>query len=155
MKVEYIEPFVEAASNVLGRIHGCDPGKGVPGLSGTTFSTGCINITALVDGSLQGSVVYSMSTKTARKMAGLISGIEPNVFGRHMGGVLAELGNQLVERSRELLVEKGFACRIGRPTVFQGMNVEFSSMTPALIVPIETSIGQVDVSVAVDYDQQS
>jgi len=155
MKVEYVEPFVDAASDVLHQILGCNPTKGAPGLTGAIFPTACINIAARVDGSLQGNVVCSMSTKTACKLTESILGVQAHVFGRQMGSALVKLGNDLIEYSSRLLAERGLDCRVSSPTVFQGMNVEFSSLTPALVVPIDTNVGRVEISVAVDDDQQS
>jgi len=154
MKVEYVAPFVQAASDLLEIAIG-DAETGVIGLSGTTFSTANVNIAMRVDGALRGDVVYSMSTLTAQKLARSFTGIDTQLFGREMGKVLARLGNALVAKTENLLATQGLECEISRPVVFQGLNVEFSGIAPALIVPIETSIGSISVTVAVDDDQQN
>lgn len=150
MKVEYLEPFVQGADLVLREFSVGGVRTGGLGLLGTTFPTASINITTRVDGSLRGDVVYSMSSGTARKLAELVTGTEAHTFGRRMGKGLAEFGSILAEHTCRLLAERGLNCEFSRPTVFQGLNVEFSATTPALAVPIDTEVGRVEVSVAVD-----
>jgi len=59
----------------------------------------------------------------------------------------------LASQTDNLLSNRGLDCHISRPTVFQGMNVEFSSSAPALAVPIDTVVGRIDVNVAVGNDE--
>jgi chemotaxis protein CheX len=155
LKVEYLDPFVQGADLVLKEFSVGGVKTGGLGLLGTTFPTASINITTRVDGSLRGDVVYSMSSVTARKLAGLITGMETHTFGRRMGEGLSQFGNILAEQTGKLLEERGLECEFSSPTIFQGLNVEFSATAPALAVPIDTDVGRVEVSVAVDYGEPS
>lgn len=150
LRVEYLEPFVQGANLALRQLSVGGVKAGGLGLLGATFPTASINITTRIDGSLCGDVVYSMSSMTARKLAGLITGVEAHTFGRRMGKGLAELGSVLTEQTKKLLAERGLDCAFSSPTIFQGLNVEFSAAAPALAVPIDTDIGRVEVSVAVN-----
>lgn len=149
-----MEPFVQAACSVLERVSGGPAEPGRLGLLGKTFPTACVNITSHVSGSLRGDVVYSMSGLTAQKLAGLLAETEVRGFGRLTGDGLAQLGEMLTKRTEQLLGEQGLKCGISGPTVFQGLNVEFSAIAPALAISISTDAGQVDVSVAVRNDEQ-
>jgi chemotaxis protein CheX len=149
VKVEYMDPFVEAARAVLEEVCGGRAKPGALGLLGTTFATASINIAARIDGTLVGEVVYSMSSRTAQKLAGLLVKAETHGFGRLTGTGLAELGCMLAKESARLLAEQGHDCRFSSPIVFRGLNVEFSVIAPALTVPIDSDAGQVEVKVAV------
>ena len=154
MKVEYMEPFVRAACSVLERIAGGRADRRALELLGTTFPTACMNLAARISGDLQGEVVYSMSSETAKKLAKLLVGEGIHGFGRMTGKGLAALGGMLVEATEELLGRDGMICEMGRPTVFQGLNVEFSTADPALAVSVDTEAGQVDINLAVRDGRQ-
>ena len=149
MKVDYIDPFVRAARSTLEQLSGSAATAGPPSLLGTTFAASPVNIVCRVSGGLEGEAVYSMSTLTARELATLIAGTEPNTFGQVMGRSLAQLGSAWAKGTRRMLSEMGFDCKISDPIVFQGLNVEFDVDAPALAVEIETEAGRVEVSVAV------
>lgn len=153
MKVEYVEPFVQAACSVFEQVTGGRAKPGPLGLLGATFPAACVNIATRVNGTLRGDVVYSMSSSTAQALAGRLVNAEIHGFGRLAGTGLAQLGNMLAEKSSWLLSEQGLGCLISSPTVFQGLNVEFSAIAPALSVPIDTDAGRIDVNVAVKNDE--
>jgi CheY-specific phosphatase CheX len=83
----------------------------------------------------------------------MVLGTEHHVFGRQVGGALSRLGDELSDTTMQLLSANGIECSITSPTVFQGMNIEFSSPSPALAVPIRMAAGQVDIIVAVDGER--
>jgi len=155
LKVEYMEPFVQAVRSVLEQVSGGRAQAGPLSLLGTTFPTACTNIAVRVNGSLEGDVVYSMSSLTAQKLAGLLVGAETYGFGRLTGSGLIQLGNMLVQQTGRFLIERGIKCDVSSPTVFQGLNVEFSVTAPALAVSVDTEAGQVDINVAVRNGKQS
>jgi chemotaxis protein CheX len=155
LKVEYMEPFVRAACSVLDSVSNGSAKAGSLGLQGSTFPAASINVAARIDGSLRGDVVYSMSSQTAQRLAGLILGSEAHGFGRLTGNGLSRLGDMFADSTRNLLSESGLNCRISSATVFQGLNVEFSAAAPALSVPIHTDAGDVEVNVAVRDGEQS
>ena len=155
LKIEYVEPFIEAACSVLGRISGGSAEAGPLNLLGTTFPTACTNIVIRISGTLQGEVVYSMTSQTAHKLTGKLVGAEVHGFGRLAGAGLIELGEKLVRHTGRLLAKRGMSCEISGPTVFQGLNVEFSVLSPALTMQISTAAGPVNVSVAVRNGKQS
>ena len=150
-----MEPFVEAACSVLERTAGGRADRGPLGLLGTTFPAACVNVVVRISGDLRGEVVYSMSSQTARKLAESILGSEVRGFGRTAGEGLAMLGEMLVRETRETLDREGLSCEMGYPTVFQGLNVEFSMADPALTLSVETGNGQVDISLAVRDGRQT
>lgn len=153
MKVEYVEPFVEAARSVLERIANGPAQAGSLGLAGTTFSAASINIAARVSGILSGDVMYSMSSTTAQKLVEAVTGSEARAFGKVMGQGLGRLGDMLAKETTRKLTEQGLRCQISGPLVFQGLNVEFTVAEPALSVALATEAGQLNVNVAVSDDK--
>ncbi len=150
-----MEPFIEGACSVLKRISGGRVETGALGLMGTTFPTACVNIAARVSGNLQGDIVYSMSSQTADKLAEMLTGARDHGFSRLTGSGLVKLGSMLAQETGCLLGRNGMHCEISRPTVFRGLNIEFSAVAPALAVSVDTDAGQVDINLAVRNDEQS
>lgn len=150
-----MEPFIQAACLVLKRISGGRADTGPLGLMGTTFPTACVNIAARVSGNLQGDVVYSMSSQTAEKLAELLTGAEAHGFSRLTGSGLVQLGSMIAQETGCLLGRNGIDCEISRPTVFRGLNIEFSAVAPALGISVDTEAGQVDINLAVRHSEQS
>ena len=155
MKVEYMQPFVEAACAVLERISAGPARAGALSLLEATFASASVNVAAQVSGSLRGEVVYNMSSPTAKKLVGLIAGDEARGFGWLLGIGMARFGAMLGEETVRLLAEGGHQCQISGPLVFRAMNVEFALNAPGLSVPIETDAGQVHVNVAVCNGKQA
>lgn len=123
-------------------------------MMGATFPTACVNIAARVSGNLQGDVVYSMSSQTAQELAKLMTGTDIHSFSRLTGSGLVQLGDMIAHETGSLLDTNGIGCEISRPTVFRGMNIEFSAVAPALAVSVDTDAGQVDINLAVRNDEQ-
>lgn len=150
-----MEPFVEAACEVLEQVSG---GPAVPGalsLLGTTFPSEAVNVGSQISGALDGDVVYGMSGQTAQKLAGLFTGVDAPGFGRAVGNGLAEFGGMMAGRTRRQLAQSGKECEVSSSAVFRGLNVEFFVKVPALSVPIDTAVGPVRVNVAVRNGKQN
>ncbi len=146
-------PFLVAACSVLEEVSGSEVKRGSLNLLGARFPTAAVNIAARVDGSLAGGVVYSMTGLTAQELASRLTGRQCGRFDRVVGMGLGQLGVMFADATGRVLAQHGYSCRISGPTVFQGLNVEFSAEAPALCTPIETAAGAVDVNVAVKDDE--
>ncbi|MDH7481908.1 MAG: chemotaxis protein CheX [Armatimonadota bacterium] len=149
MKVEYVNPFVEAACSVLEHVSGTLVKPGDLCLLGNPFGAASINIATRVEGTLCGIVVHSMAGLTARQLVSRITGKQCQGVGRVMGAGLTQLGMMFVEVASRTLAKYGYRCGLSSPTIFHGLNVEFMSESPALSIPLETGAGEVNVSVAV------
>ena len=76
-------------------------------------------------------------------------GTEVSGFDQRLRAGMVSLVEMWGEQAHKLLAEQGLECEIGGPIVFRGLNVEFASTLAALVVPIDTPMGRVDIIVAV------
>jgi chemotaxis protein CheX len=148
MKVEYVNPFVEAAFKVLEAVLKHKPTKGGLAMQPATFTSHQCNVVTGVTGSVQGSVIYGMSLATADKVAGTMLGHEIKVFDQLASSAIAELGNMLSGNAMAFMSEKGFQCDMTPPTIIRGTTVKISTLNiPAVVIPLQLKEGELFITV--------
>lgn len=148
MKVEYIDPFVSAVFNVLETVTGGKSERGNLAMRNTTFTTQQVTIMAGVNGEIEGMALYGMSLVTAEKIAGAMIGTTVVEMDDMAMSAISELGNMITGFATTLLSQNGYNVDITPPSVIRGANVEVSTKTPALVVPVSTQFGMVEINVA-------
>lgn len=117
MKVEYINPFVESAINVLSEMTGKDFQRGDLSLKQSPMITKGLVIVIGVAGQIEGRVMYDMETTTALRIAGLMMGEEVNEFDEMVASALGELGNIVSGMAISKLNDLGYEFDITPPTL--------------------------------------
>lgn len=148
MRVEYIDPFVSAVFNVLEAVTGSKSERGNLAMRNTTFTTQQVTIMAGVNGEVEGMALYGMSLVTAEKIAGAMMGCPVVEMDDMAMSAISELGNMITGYATTMLSQNGYTVDITPPSVIRGTNVEVSTKTPALVVPVSTQFGMVEVNVA-------
>lgn len=149
MKVEFINPFITAGIQVLGQFVGGEAECGQLAVRTAIFTTQQISIAVGVSGEIKGQVIYGMSQVTATKIASAMMGTPQVAFDEMAVSAISELGNIISGNAAMLLSDSGYTCDITPPTVIRGINVEIGTQIPALVVPIYTKCGKIDINVAV------
>ena len=148
MKADFINPFVAAGINVLGSVVNTRPEPGQLAVRSATFTTQQVSIVIGVTGAVEGQVVYGMSLVTATKIAAAMSSMPTMTFDELASSAIAELGNMISGNATTLLSEAGYESQITPPTLVRGADVEISTRTPALVVPLYTDLGKMEINVA-------
>jgi len=94
MKVEYVNPFIESASDVLMEIANLKSDRGI--LSMKDLNAPFRDVCAIlgVIGAVQGQVIYGFDESTARSVVSrMMMGAEVNEFDEMARSALGELGN--------------------------------------------------------------
>lgn len=150
MKVEYINPFIEAAFSVMEMVLGNRPLKGDLAMQPATFTSQQCNIVCGVTGQVQGQVIYGMSMMVADKIASTMLGQPIKVFDQLAASAIAELGNMISGHAMSKLSEAGYVCDITPPTIIRGTNVKISTLSiPAIVIPMTTEQGEVSITVGI------
>lgn len=150
MRVEYINPFVEAAYNILTEVLGGEIKRGELYLKSTSVSV--MGVAALVGlaGDVEGRVIFDMDLSTAMKIASRMNNEEMKSFDELAKATITELANLITAQAVTKLHDLGFRFDLTPPALFTGDNMEISDHeVEALIVPMETSQGRVEVNVAI------
>lgn len=148
MKVEFINPFITAAINVLDQLVGGEIEHGQLAVRTAIFTTQQVSIAVGVSGQVKGQVIYGLSQVTATKIASAMMGQTTVAFDEMVASAVSELGNMISGNAATLLSDSGFECDITPPTLIRGINVEIGTQTPALVVLLYTRCGKIDINVA-------
>jgi chemotaxis protein CheX len=153
MRVEYINPFVEATFSVLKEVLNTDVKRGELYLKESSMKI--MGVAALVGlaGDVEGRVLFDMTKDTALKVAGVMNGGETFTTLDDMAkATITELANMITAQAVTKLHELGFKFDLTPPALFSGENMEISNTmkVEALIVPMELGpIGKIEVNVVI------
>ena len=150
MRVEYINPFVEAAFNILKEVLGTDITRGELYLKSATQPI--LGVTAIIGltGDVEGRVLFDMTQKTALSIASAMNGEELTKMDELAKATINELANMIAAQSVTKLSELGYKFDITPPAIFTGEKMAVSDVSiEALIVPIEMPLGKLEINVAV------
>ena len=150
MRVEYINPFVETAYSILQEVLGGEVKRGDLYLKSTSMPV--MGVAALVGlaGDVEGRVLFDMSMETAMKIASRMNMEELTKFDELAKATITELANLITAQAVTKLHDLGFRFDLTPPALFTGERMEISDHeVEALIVPMITEQGKVEVNVAI------
>ncbi len=150
MRVEYINPFVEAAYNILKEVLGDDVKRGDLYLKSTSMPV--MGVAALVGlaGDVEGRVLFDMSLDTAMRIACRMNDEELPGFDELAKATITERADLMTAQGVTNLHALGFKFDLTPPALFTGEKMEISDHeVEALIVPMETKQGKVEINVAI------
>lgn len=151
MKVEYLNPFVEATMYVLNHcVPDADIRRGQLQLRQDPHISAGISTYVGLTGALRGRVIYDMNKQTAINLATVMND-EPQVGMNNMvRSTINELANMITGNAATRLCEAGFKVDITPPTFIIGSDTEVYSYRSMehLVVPLETRCGMVSLSIS-------
>jgi chemotaxis protein CheX len=148
MKVEFVNPFLEAASEVLDSELGGEALRGTLRLQKTAVTTDEVTAVVGVTGTLHGLVLYSMSQATALRIVSRVMGQEFDEFDALAQSGIGELGNVITGRAGVLLSEAGYPSNITPPAVVIGEGTMITTLDLVrLVMPLETDVGHLEIQV--------
>lgn len=154
MRVEYINPFVESAYNILTEVLNVEVNRGELYLKNAAMPM--LGVAAIIGlaGDVEGRVLFDMTRDTGIKVAsGMLSSMdmEPVEDLNEMArATLTELANMITGQAVTKLHNLGFKFDLTPPAIFTGENMSVSdSNFEALIVPMELPMGKIEINVAI------
>jgi chemotaxis protein CheX len=154
MRVEYINPFVESATNVLREVLQGEVSRGELYLKSTAAPV--LGVAAIIGlaGDVEGRVLLDMSRATAIQVANaMLATMEMEAISdlNDMGrATITELANMITGQAVTKLHNLGFKFDLTPPALVTGDNMEISNTNvEALIVPMEIPQGQIEINVAI------
>ena len=149
MNVKFLNPFVEAAFEVLEAETGLQISRGELSLEKAAYYTDEVTVIISLVGRVEGNVFYSLSQLTAMAMASRMLGEPMTEFNTLAQSGIAELGNVITGRASVKLAEAGFDSTISPPALLVGKGAMISTLDMArLVVPLETEHGALKIHLA-------
>ncbi|HOJ63466.1 MAG TPA: chemotaxis protein CheX [Spirochaetota bacterium] len=150
MRVEYINPFVDAAIQILSSTVSKDISRGQISLrSSITPMMGVVIIVGLA-GQVSGRIIIDMDRETALKIASAMNNETLVEFDELTTATLTELANMITGKAVTRLHELGFQFDLTPPALFTGEKIQISdNKIEALVVPIEIPQGKIEINVGI------
>jgi chemotaxis protein CheX len=157
MRVEYINPFVEAAFNILKEVTNAEVKRG--DLSLRPSSMAIQGVAALVGlaGDVEGRVLFDMDKDSALMIVSCMNGEPFTNMDEMAKATIQELANMITAQAVTKLHDLGFKFDLTPPALFTGDNMEVSSNmgkeVEALVVPmniiLEKEKGKIEINVVI------
>lgn len=151
MKVEYINPFIKATTEVFKTMLNADLTTGKPYIKASPYVAGTLMIMVGITGEIRGQATISMNESLAKNVASvMMMGMPVDDLDELSKSALSELANMIMGNSATLLFNAGVNIDITPPTLMMGDNVQVSSGSMRTIsIPLTSELGEfmLDVSV--------
>ena len=150
MRVEYINPFVEAAYSIMQEVLQEEVIRKELYLKKT--SQPVMGVAALVGlaGDVEGRVLIDMSRESAIGIASAMNGEELTELDELVKATITELANMVTGQAVTKLHDLGFKFDLTPPSIITGDNMQVSDLNvEALIVPLSVPQGLVEINVAI------
>ena len=148
MKVAFVNPFLQAASEVLESELGGESERGELRLHRSAVTTDEVTAIVGVTGTLMGLVLYSMNEATARAILSRAMRQDFSEFDALAQSGIGELGNVITGRAGVLLSEAGYPSNITPPAVVVGKGTMVTTLDlNRLVLPLHTEVGNLEIQI--------
>jgi chemotaxis protein CheX len=148
VKVEFVNPFIQAAREVLETELGGEAQRGDLRVHKSAFTTDEVTALLCVTGTVSGMVLYSMSEETALAIVSRMLGSPVEDFDAMAQSGIGELGNVITGRAGALLSDAGYPSNITPPALVIGKGTMVTTLDlNRLVMPLETDVGNLEVQV--------
>ena len=149
MNVKFLNPFVEAANEVLQAEVGVTISRGNLSLHKSALTADEVTVMISMVGQVQGVVLYGLSVPTSLALVSQMMGETCTEFDNLAQSGIAELGNVITGRASIKLSEAGYNCNISPPALIVGKNITISTLDfSRIVVPLGSSLGEITVHLA-------
>ena len=155
MKMELIQPFINAADAVLAETLKCPTQIGDVSMDEETYRRKGMAALINVQGDIQGRVIFDLKTTTAAKIASALAGEEVGDSDDMVRETVCELANLVIGNAVTTLNDQGFTFKIMPPEVHSSdEGLKGSEDTEALVLVFETNAGSVYMNIAMRYNRR-
>jgi len=155
MKMELIQPFINAADAVLAQTLQCNTRIGDVAMDEEVYRRKGMAATVVIRGDIEGRVIFDIESPTAAKVASALAGSELKESDDLVRETVCELANLVIGNAVTALNDQGFRFKIEPPQVHssdQGM--KSTEDTEALVMVFETPAGNVFMNIAMRYNRR-
>jgi len=152
MKMELIQPFINAADAVLSQGLQSPMEIGNLSMEEDAYRRKGIAATVLLTGDIEGRVIFDLAPKTAASIASQFAGAELPETDQLVREAICELANQIIGNAVATLNDQGFHFRVHPPQLHTSEHGHRSTEdTEALVLSFDTSRGSVFMNIALRY----
>ena len=150
INVEYINPFLMAATNIIKDICQIDMQVGKPYVKQTAFADDSVIIMIGITGEMRGSVIIALTYNKALEIASkMMMGMPVTELDEMATSAISELGNMIMGNAATILSTKGVGIDITPPTLCRGNLTITQSYTKNICIPPSGDDITIELDVAV------
>jgi chemotaxis protein CheX len=155
MKMELIQPFINAADAVLAQSLECRTRVGNLSMEEEAYRRKGVAALVWVTGDIEGRIILDLAPETACGVASKLAGDEASGSDLMVDEAVLELANQVIGNAVTTLNDQGFHFKVHPPVLHTSeQGVAGSEDTEALVLCFETSAGSVFMNIAMRYNRR-
>ncbi len=152
MKMELIQPFINAADAVLSQGLNSPMSIGNLSMEQDTYRRKGIAALVWLSGDIEGRIIFDLDPQTAVKIASRLADTPLPESDTLVREAVCELANQIIGNAITTLNDQGFRFRVHPPVVHTADEGSQSSEdTETLVMCFETELGNVFMNIALRY----
>ena len=153
MKIELIQPFINAADAVLAETLQCSTRIGDVTMDEEAYRRKGIASLVTIQGDIEGRIIFDIDTPTAAKVASYLTGSPVQESDDVSRETVCELANMVIGSAITALNDQGFRFKINPPVVHSDELGEKSSEDQeALVMCFDTDSGNIFMNIAMRYN---
>jgi chemotaxis protein CheX len=153
MKMELIQPFINAADAVLSQ--GLQSPMAIENLTMEEEAYRRKGVAAMIElsGDIEGRIIFDLAPRTAARVASHFAGTELPESDDLVREAVCELANQVIGNAVATLNDQGFHFRVHPPALHTSeQGAKSTEDTEALVLCFDTSDGSVFMNIALRYN---
>ena len=155
MKMELIQPFINAADAVLAQGLQSPVSIGNLSMEEEAYRRKGVAALVLVTGEIEGRMIFDLDPTTALNVASRMAGAQLPESDDLVRETVCELANQVIGNAITALNDQGFRFRVHPPVLHTSEHgVRGSEDTEALVICFETSAGSAFMNIALRYNRR-
>ena len=155
MKMELIQPFINAADAVLAETLQCNTRVGDMSMEEEAYRRKGVAAVVQVYGDIEGRVIFDIDAPTATVIASRLAGEPVQPSDQLVNETVCELANLVIGNAVTSLNDRGFRFKI-RPPAMHSDDLGFTGNeeTEALVMVFDTPAGNVFMNIAMHYNRR-
>ncbi|HXZ28812.1 MAG TPA: chemotaxis protein CheX [Terriglobales bacterium] len=155
MRMELIQPFINAADAVLAETLRCQTKIGDVSMDEEVYRRKGTAAIVVIHGDIEGRVIFDLAPATAMKVAGALAGGEIEESDAVVKETICELANLVIGNAVTTLNDQGFRFKITPPEIHaEETGMKSTEDTEALVMCFDTPSGSVFMNIAMRYNRR-
>jgi chemotaxis protein CheX len=155
MKMELIQPFINAADAVLSQTLACPITVSDISMNEEAYERRATAALVEITGDIEGRVIFDVEDSTAMKVASVMSGMQMDSDPQLIRETIAELANLVIGNAVTSLNDQGFRFKVHPPVDHPGqLGFRGSEDVEALVMDFGSPVGSVFMNVAIRYNRR-
>ena len=155
MKMDLIQPFINAADAVLAETLQCNTRIGDMTMEENAYRRRGVAAVVAVNGDIEGRVIFDIDPETATRIASTLAGQPVAQSDQIVAETICELANLVIGNAVTSLNDQGFRFKIHPPAVHKDdLGLQGNEDTEALVMYIDTPAGSVYLNIAMHYNRR-